>query len=145
MRITNEIYKAIPSKSTTIVQLIHLFMDAYPTYKYRFTSQENEMPSNDFTLVLEIKGTVIAFENHSYSRKESEIRIQSLLNQHNPHLLICACEAAGESVDAIIHITASKSYEILKMPVYYSKNSNPFLHRSKAEQLKEVITKMQLI
>ena len=145
MNTSNKISNTINSKTSTILELVHLFMDSYPTFKQVFNSHSSNNATDNYTIILEIKGSVIAFESHTYSHKDSGIRIQSLLNQYNPHLLVCSCESEGENTESIIHITEAKSYEILFMPFYQSRHSNSFLHQSKAQELKDLIIKMGLI
>lgn len=132
-------------KSTTILETANLFMKSYPGFTLQFSSKDADYLSVDFTLVIEIKGKVVAFESQGNPNTFLETRLDTIVEKFKPALLFCVCETSGETIGAVDTIAKNNSYDLTYTSTYEVKHSYEIANRLKAEHLHYLSVNMGLI
>lgn len=132
-------------KSTTILETANLFMKSYPGFTLRFSSKDADQLSVDFTLIIEIKGKVVAFESQGNPNSFLETRLDAIVEKFKPALIFCACEPSGETTDAVNTIAKTNCYDLTYSSTYEVKHSYEIANRLKAEHLHYLSLNMGLI
>lgn len=131
-------------KSSTILELANL-MQINPGSIIIFSSRPLSDLITDFTLIIEIKGKIIAFESQGDPGTELDSRLEGIIGTYNPDIIFCSCRTRGETVWAINKIAHSYTYDIIWTSTYEATHSHNIVNRLKAEHLQDLIIKLGLI
>lgn len=132
-------------KSTTVLELANLMIAQFPKYKQIYSSKNINNLSVDFTLIIEINGKIIALVSQGDPGTELEKRLENIVKQYSPNLIICSCRTRGETVQAIHKIASSHLYNKIWTSTYETTHSHQIANQLKGEHLLDFIIKMGLI
>lgn len=126
-------------KSQTILELAKLLIKKNPSYKLIFCSQEIDILTLDFRLIIEINGIKIAMESKGDPKTNNKVRIEEILVKYNPNILITTSRTRGETVDIIDELADKYDYDTIWTSTYQVIENNKFYNQLKAKHLLELI------
>ena len=124
---------ASKGKSSTLVELANLIRDKYVdiqtvyTYKHKTTI--------DFTLVIKVKGKIVAFESKSTTLNPLENRLEKIIADYNPDLLFCTSKTKGASLNTVNQIASKFNYNCIKTSTYQVADDFEKANQTKAKHL----------
>ena len=124
---------ASKGKSSTLVELANLIRDKYVdiqtvyTYKHKTTI--------DFTLVIKVKGKIVAFESKETTLNPLENRLGKIIRDYNPDILFCTSKTKGASLNTVNHIASKFNYNCIKTSTYQVANDFEKANQTKAKHL----------
>lgn len=120
-------------KSSILVELANLILDKYVdiqtiyTYKHKTTI--------DFTLVIKVKGKIVAFESKSTTLNPLENRLEKIIADYNPDLIFCTSKTKGASLNTVNQIASKFNYNCIKTSTYQVANDFEKANQTKAKHL----------
>ena len=132
-------------KSSTILNLANLLMSSYTIHKIIYCSKNASTLTIDFRLILEISGKVIALESMGDPKTNLEKRLDDIIVEYKPDLIICSTRTRGETVHAV-HNTANKyGFDTIWTSTYQITHSHSVVNNLKSDHLFDLIVKLGLI
>lgn len=131
-------------KSSTTLELANL-MRINPESTIIFSSIPLTDLITDFTLIIEIRGKIVAFESQGDPGTDLENRLEGIIRTYNPDIIFCTCRTRGETVAAINNIAHSYAYDIIWTSTYEATHSHNIVNKLKAEHLQDLIIKLGLM
>lgn len=132
-------------KSNTILNLANLLMVSYPVHKVIFCSKNASSLTIDFRLILEIDGKIIALESQGDPKTDLEKRLDNIVINYNPNLIICSTRTRGETVKAVDKIAVKYDYQTIWTSTYQITHSHSLVNNLKAKHLLDLLINLSLI
>jgi hypothetical protein len=132
-------------KSSTLLALANLLINRFSVHKIIYSSKDVTKLSIDFTLVIEIKGKIIAIESQGDPGTKLEKRLHQIVNKYKPNYIFCTCRTRGETVHAVQNIADNFDYDTIWSSTYQVARSENIANLAKSEHLLDLITKLGLI
>lgn len=129
-------------KSSTLVELANLILNKYVdaqivyTYKYETTI--------DFTLVIRVKGKIVAFESKETPNNQPENRLEKVITTYNPDILFCTSKTKGATLNAVNRITSEFDYNCIKTSTYQVNKDFEKANQTKAKHLFYLAIQLEL-
>lgn len=103
-------------KTESIRASAHALISVRPMYKSLFPIPILIPPIGDFRMVVNVKGSIVAFESQGDPGTKLDLRLKDIESTYNPDVIICSCRTRGETVQAIWSM--SPNYEIIYTSTY---------------------------
>jgi|GEM_PF-3441885 len=129
-------------KSSTLVKLANLILDKYVDTQILYTTKNTS--NIDFTLVIKVKGKIIAFESQELTTKLLESKIKKTIENYSPDILFCTSKTQGKTVKAINQIAAQFNYNCIKTSTYEVDTDFEKANQTKAKHLFYLAIQLEL-
>lgn len=132
-------------KSSTTLDLANLLLSRFPTHKLIFSSKNITSLSVDFRLIIEVSGKTIALESQGDPKTDLEKRLNDIVSEYEPDIIVCTCRTRGETVQAIDNVARANIYDVIWTSTYQVTRSHAIANQAKAEHLLDLLTRLGLI
>ena len=133
-------------KSSSILELAQLMLAQLPKNHIPiYCSTDVKNLSIDFTLIIEINGKIVALESQGDPGTKLEKRLDDIVKNYNPDIIICSSRTRGETVWAINNVAKKHSYDKIWTSTYETTHSHQLVNSLKGEHLFDLIQKLGLI
>ena len=130
-------------KTETLRRLAILFKEKFPSASFSL----DEIPvDGDFRLIIIMGDIKIAIESKGDPKTDLQSRLIEL-DELGCNLIICTCRTKGETVNAIINMEKTCSFETIWTSTYQGKPSlnYSFLNNKKAEHIFDLLMSPELL
>ena len=125
--------------------MVNLLINRFPGHKIIYPSKDVTKISIDFTLVIEIKGKIIAIKSQGDLGTKLEKRLHQIVNKYKPNYIFCTCRTRGETVDAVQNIADNFDYDTVWSSTYQVTHNENIANLAKSEHVLDLIKKLGLV
>jgi hypothetical protein len=130
-------------KSSTLVELANAFMDKYTDIEILYSYKHQK--SIDFTLIIKVKGSIVAFESQGNPNTQLEHRLESIIEKYSPKLLFCTSTVKGETLNTITQIVSKYNYNYIRTANYQVDTNFEAVNKIKAKHLLYLVIQLNLL
>ena len=129
-------------KSSTLAELANLlirkYVDSEILYSYKHKT------NIDFTLIIKVKGEIVAFESQGNPKTQLENRLRNIIQQYNPKVLFCTARSKGTNLQAVYRIAINFNYNCIKTSTYQVNSNFETANKIKAKHLFYLLIQLEL-
>ena len=129
-------------KSSTLVKLANIILDKYVDTQILYTTKNTS--NTDFTLVIKVKGKIIAFESQELTTKLIANKVKKTIENYSPDILFCTSKTQGKTVKAINQIATQFNYNCIKTSTYEVDTDFEKANQTKAKHLFYLAIQLEL-
>lgn len=129
-------------KSSTLVELANLILNKYVDAQIVYTYKQTT--TIDFTLVIRVKGKIVAFKSKETSNTEPENSLEKIIATYSPDILFCTSKTKGETLNVVNQIISKFNYSCIKTSTYQVNNDFEKANQTKAKHLFYLTIQLEL-
>lgn len=129
-------------KSSTLVELVEVFKTKYEDLEILYSNKHKN--SIDFTIIIKVKGSIVAFETQDSHNAQLENRIETIIQNYNPEIIFCTSKTKGETHQAVYRIADKYSYNCIKTSTYQVKDNFELANKIMAKHLFYLLIQLEL-
>lgn len=130
-------------KTSTLREVANLLISINPSGVI-FSNSSPIIPNGDFRLIIKINGKKIAIESKGDPNSGLKERLDEILKDYSPDIILCASRTRGKTVTHIDNFASKNGYQQIWTSTYHIDNNHDIVNKLKAKHLIELLQTLNL-